>query len=59
MALVTNHKIVTTSTALLTLLPAHKSVLNRMSMLTIFTSNHMLSLLSTALSMEEEHTISI
>ena len=56
MALITKHKIITTGTTLIALLPAHKSVLDRVSMLTIFTSNHMPSLLSTALSMQREHT---
>jgi hypothetical protein len=38
----TTHKIITTSPALIALLPAYKSVLDRVSMLTIFARNHML-----------------
>src|SRR4029453_9409671 len=39
MALITKHKIITTGTTLIALLPAYKSVLDRVRMLTIFTRN--------------------
>src|SRR5262245_51483133 len=52
MALITKHKIITTRMALIALLPPHKSVLDRVSLLTILTSDHMPSLLSTERSME-------